>query len=48
MNSYLLFFIAMIPIVCLMVALGVFKISAHKACPAVLVITFVLAMLFGK
>ncbi|RXI50569.1 L-lactate permease [Clostridium tetani] len=48
MNSYLLFFIAMIPIVCLMVALGVFKISAHKACPAVLVITFVLAMLFWK
>jgi L-lactate permease len=39
-NMYLLFFIALIPIVGLMISLGVLKIPAHKAVPSTLAVTF--------
>jgi lactate permease len=48
MNMYLLFFIALIPIVWLMVSLGVVKTPGHKATPVTLMITFVLAVLVWK
>lgn len=44
MNMYLLFFIALVPIVWLMVSLGVLKMPGHKACPMALVATIVLAI----
>ncbi|WP_123053885.1 L-lactate permease [Clostridium sp. JN-1] len=47
-NTYLLFFIALIPIVWLMVSLGVLKIAGHKTCPAALVITIILAIAVWK
>jgi len=48
MNMYLLFFIALIPIVWLMVSLGVLKTPGHKATPITLMITFLLAVLVWK
>lgn len=48
MSMYLLFFIALIPIVWLMISLGVLKMPGHKACPATLIITIVLAILVWK
>ena len=48
MNNYLLFFIALIPIVWLMVSLGVLKMSGHKTCSITLVITLILAVLVWK
>jgi lactate permease len=48
MNMYLLFFIALIPIVWLMVSLGVIKTPGHKATPITLMITFLLAILVWK
>lgn len=48
MNVYLLFFIALIPIVWLMVSLGVLKMPGHKTCPFTLIITILLGMLVWK
>jgi lactate permease len=47
-NMYLLFFIALIPIVGLMISLGVLKIPAHKAVPSTLAVTILLAILVWK
>jgi lactate permease len=48
MNMYLLFIIALIPIVWLMVSLGALKIPGYKACPIALVLTVVLAVIVWK
>lgn len=48
MNNYLLFFIALIPIVWLMVSLGVLKMPGYKTCSVTLAITIVLATLVWK
>ena len=48
MNMYLLFIIALLPIVGLMIALGALKMPGHKAVPAALAITIVLAILVWK
>jgi len=48
MNIYLLFFIALIPIVWLMVSLGVLKMPGHKTCSITLVLTIVLAVIVWK
>ena len=48
MNMYLLFCIALIPIVLLMVSLGVIKTPGHKATPVTLLITFLLAVAVWK
>ena len=48
MNTYLLFFIAILPILWLIVSLGVLKLPAHKTCFMTMVATFVLAILFWK
>lgn len=44
MNNYLAFFIALIPIITLIVALGALKVPGFKATPITLVITLVLAI----
>jgi lactate permease len=48
MNNYLLFFIALIPVLWLIVSLGVLKIPGQKACPIALVITMLLSILVWK
>lgn len=48
MNIYLMFFIALVPIVWLMVSLGVLKMPAHFTCSATLIITILLSVLFWK
>lgn len=48
MNSYLLFFIALIPIVWLMVSLGVLKMPGHMTCSITLGITMLLAVWVWK
>ncbi|KNZ42231.1 L-lactate permease [Acetobacterium bakii] len=48
MNNYVLFFIALIPVIWLIVSLGVLKIPGHKACPIALVITIALSILVWK
>ncbi|HEY5560666.1 MAG TPA: L-lactate permease [Clostridiaceae bacterium] len=48
MNNYILFFIALIPIVWLMVSLGILKIPGYKTCSITLVITLILAILVWK
>ncbi|MCY6370904.1 L-lactate permease [Clostridium ganghwense] len=48
MNMYALFFIALIPIVWLIVSLGILKMPAHKTCSATLVLTVILAILVWK
>ncbi|WMJ80848.1 L-lactate permease [Clostridium sp. MB40-C1] len=48
MNMYALFFIALIPIVWLIVSLGVLKMPAHKTCSATLVLTIILAIMVWK
>lgn len=48
MNEYLMFFIALLPIVLLIVSLGVFKIPGHKICPIALVLTIVLSIIGWK
>jgi lactate permease len=48
MNNYLFFFIALIPIVWLMVSLGVLKMPGHKTCSITLGITILLAILVWK
>lgn len=47
-NTYVLFILALIPIIWLIVSLGVMKIPGHKACPVALVITLVLSILIWK
>lgn len=44
MNTYLMFFLALIPIIVLIIGLGVLKIPAHKICPVALVITILLSI----
>lgn len=48
MNQYVLFLIAMIPIVWLMISLGVLKMPGHKTTPITLVMTMVLAVVVWK
>lgn len=48
MNTYVLFFIALIPIVWLIVSLGVIKMPGYKAGPITLVIAILLAILIWK
>lgn len=48
MNMYLLFFIALIPVIWLMVSLGVVKTPGHKATPITFMITFLLAVIVWK
>jgi lactate permease len=48
MSNIVLFALALIPIVGLMIALGVMRIPAHKACTITLLITMVLALLIWK
>ena len=45
MDNLLLFFIALIPVVWLIVSLGVLKIPGYKACPIALAITILLSVL---
>ena len=47
-NIYVLFILALIPIIWLIVSLGVMKIPGHKACPVALVITLVLSIIVWK
>ncbi|MGL5315992.1 MAG: L-lactate permease [Peptostreptococcaceae bacterium] len=48
MNDYLLFAIAIIPILWLIVSLGALKLPAHKTCLFTAILTFVIAMIFWK
>jgi lactate permease len=48
MNNYVLFFIALIPIIGLMVALGVLKMPGYKACPIALAVTVCLAVIVWR
>jgi len=48
MNMYLLFFVALIPIIWLMFSLGVIKTPGHKATTVTLLITFMLAIAVWK
>ncbi|WP_010233533.1 MULTISPECIES: L-lactate permease [Clostridium] len=48
MNIYVLFFIAIIPIVWLMISLGALKMPGHKTCPITLLITIILAIIVWK
>lgn len=48
MNEYVLFLIAIIPIIWLIVSLGIMKLPAHKTCFATVILTFIIAMVFWK
>lgn len=48
MNIYLLFTIAMVPILWLMISLGVLKLPAHKTCTITMAVTLILAILIWK
>lgn len=48
MNEYVLFFIAIVPIVWLIISLGVLKHPAHKTCFFTAVLTFFIAIVFWK
>ncbi|WP_097027493.1 L-lactate permease [Clostridium peptidivorans] len=48
MNNYVLFFIALIPVICPMVPLGVLKVAGHRATPITSVITFAFAVIVWK
>ncbi|MEG1481380.1 L-lactate permease [Clostridium sp.] len=48
MDIYFKFIIALLPIILLMVALGVFKVPGHIICPIALVCTIILAVLLWK
>ncbi|WP_066496208.1 L-lactate permease [Abyssisolibacter fermentans] len=48
MNIYLLFFIALAPILWLMISLGVIKLPAHKTCTITMVFTMILAIFIWK
>lgn len=48
MDIYLKFLIALLPIILLMVALGVFKVPGYKICPITLIVTMILAITIWK
>jgi lactate permease len=48
MNNWLLFFLALIPVIWLIVSLGVLKIPGQKACPIALAITILLSIFVWK
>jgi len=48
MNEIGLFFIALIPVLWLIVSLGILKIPGHKACPIALAMTVILSMMVWK
>ncbi|MFT8316215.1 MAG: L-lactate permease [Clostridium sp.] len=48
MNIYVISFIALIPIVWLMISLVVLKMPGHKTCPVTLLITIILAVIVWK
>ena len=48
MNDVGLFFIALIPVLWLIVSLGILKIPGHKACPIALAMTVILSMMVWK
>ena len=48
MNEYVLFLIAVIPIIWLIVSLGVIKLPAHKTCLFTAVLTFIITLIFWK
>ncbi|GAB6169861.1 L-lactate permease [Clostridium carnis] len=48
MNEYSMFFIALLPIILLIVSLGVFKIPGYKICPIALVFTIILSVFIWK
>ena len=48
MNIYLKFIIALLPIILLMVALGVFKVAGYKICPITLIVTIILSITIWK
>lgn len=48
MNNFVLFLIAMVPVVWLIISLGVLKIPGQKACPIALGITIILSILVYK
>ncbi|WP_125153860.1 L-lactate permease [Clostridium rectalis] len=48
MNGYVLFFLALTPIVWLMISLGVLKMPAHKTCLFTLAVTLILSIVFWK
>lgn len=47
-NQILLFFVALVPIIWLIVSLGVLKMPGHLACPIALVLTLLLSLLVWK
>ncbi|MGL5329932.1 MAG: L-lactate permease [Peptostreptococcaceae bacterium] len=48
MNDYVLFILAIIPIVWLIVSLGVIKLPAHKTCFFTVILTIIIAIIFWK
>ncbi len=48
MNSFLMFILALAPIIWLIVAMSVLKMAGWKACLIALVVTFIEAMAFWK
>lgn len=48
MNNFVLFFIALIPVLWLIISLGVLKIPGQKACPIALAITIALSIFVWK
>ena len=48
MNDYMLFGIAMIPVLWLIVSLGLLKMPAHKTCSFTVILTLAIAIIFWK
>lgn len=48
MNDYILFILAIIPIIWLIISLGVMKLPAHKTCFFTLILTIVISLVFWK
>ena len=48
MNDYVLFILAIIPIIWLIVSLGVMKLPAHKTCFFTVILTIVISLVFWK
>lgn len=48
MNEYVLFILAIIPIIWLIVSLGVMKLPAHKTCFFTVILTIVISLVFWK
>ena len=44
-NDYMLFAIAMIPVLWLIISLGVLKMPAHKTCSFTVILTLIIAMI---